>query len=223
MRNFFNLDSKFYKYGTILADMMILTLLWTITSLPLITVGASTTAMYYVTTREISHREGYVSKDFFRSFRQNFFQATGATIIYGIAIFILSVNIYALPASSILYPIQFVILAVVILQLVFVYPVLSRFKLKFFQLLATSFMWSIRHFFTSITCLALLAAIYFMVLRWPMSFLVCAGAYGFITSLMFMKIFRKYVPEMDTDKYDEMKRLGLVDGQNIDEAKTEEE
>ena len=68
MEKWFGLDSKFYKFGTLIGDLIILTLLWTICCLPIVTIGASTTALYYVTTRQLSDREGYVSKGFFQEF-----------------------------------------------------------------------------------------------------------------------------------------------------------
>jgi uncharacterized membrane protein YesL len=208
MNGFFGLDSKFYKYGTLLGDIMILTLLWTITSLPLITIGASTTALYYVTTRQLSNREGYVTKDFFRSFKQNFFEATGVTILFAVIFAVLGFNIRYLDADSKWFLVQFVLIAVAIAVLVFVFPILSRFKMGIFSLLGTSFSMAIGHFPTTITCLALLYAIYMIVMRWPILFVVCVGFYGLLTSLMFMRIFKKHLPLMDTDEYDEMKRNG---------------
>lgn len=222
MNGFFKLDGKFYKYGTILADIIVLTLLWTITSLPIITIGASTTAMYYVTTRAISNREGYVSKDFFRSFKENFLQATGASFILMAAFAFVIINIHTLPGSSLMFPIQFVLLAVLVAETAFIFPVLSRFKLRFFELFRTSFFLAVRHFPTTFTCIVLLYAIYMLVIRMPIAFVVCAGAYAFLTSLMFMRIFRKYLPDMDTDKYDEMKMNGELDTAN-QEIKEEKE
>ena len=218
MNNFLGLDSKFFKYGTILADIMILTLLWTLTSLPIITIGASTTAMYYVTTRQLSNREGYISRDYFRSFKENFFQATGVTILFAIIFAVLFINIQTLPAASVLFPIQFVLLAVAVAVLSFVFPVLSRFRFKFFELLRTSFFLAIRHFLTSITCVLLLYAVYMLVILWPIAFVICAGFYSLLTSLMFMRIFKKYLPEMDTDEYDEKKHRGMLDEINEGEV-----
>ena len=58
------------------ADMMILNLLFLTTCIPIFTIGASLTALHYVTLRMVSGEEGAVSKDYFRSFKQNFRQAT---------------------------------------------------------------------------------------------------------------------------------------------------
>lgn len=218
MREFFSIDGKFFKFGMMLWDVMVITFLWTITSLPIITIGASTTALYYVTTRMLSNREGYVARDFFRSFKENFFQATGVTILFGGAIFLVYFNLTVLSGKSVLFPIQFVIMAVLCATLAFIFPVLSRFKMKFFELIIQSFFLAAGHFVTAITCLCLLAAIALIVMRWPILFIICAGVYGLLTSLMFMHIFKKYLPEMDTDEYDEKKHQEILEN----EAKVED-
>jgi uncharacterized membrane protein YesL len=202
MNNFFKFDGKFYKYGTLIADIMILTILWLITSLPIITIGASTTALYYVTTRQLSNREGYVTKDFFKSFKQNFVKATGVTILFAIIISVLSFNIQYLSVESPFYFAQFVLLALALAVLSFVFPVLARFELTFFQLITKSFFLAIRHFLTSITCLVLMFAIYWLLMDYPILVILCPGVYAFITSLMFMRVFKQYLPEMDTEDYD---------------------
>lgn len=56
-------------------DLLLVNLLFVVCSLPIVTIGASATAMYYVLGR-IRRQEGTVTKDFFRSFRENFRQAT---------------------------------------------------------------------------------------------------------------------------------------------------
>ena len=56
-------------------DFLLVNLLFVVCSLPVVTIGASATAMYYVLGR-IRRQEGTVTKDFFRSFRENFRQAS---------------------------------------------------------------------------------------------------------------------------------------------------
>ncbi len=202
-------DSKFYKWGTLLADLIILTVLWLICSLPIITMGAATTALYYVTTRQLSNREGYVSRDFFRSFRKNFFQATLVEIILGIISVALFINILMLDRStvlgSILFPIQFVILYELTIVTIYIYPILSRFEFKTVQLFKTAFFMANRHLMTTITCFVLFVAAILVVFRFYILIFVCAGFYAILTSLMFMHLFRKYIPEMDMDSFEDMR------------------
>lgn len=208
MGKWFSLDSKLYKFGTILGDLIILTILWTLCSLPIITIGASTTALYYVTTRQISNREGYVTRDFFKSFKQNFVQSTIITVLIGLIIVILYINTHSFVPDTtidvIIYLIQYVILYEVLIFSIYVFPVLSRFNLKFGALIKTALFMANRHLLTTFSCAILLVAMNFLLYRWGVFIILCAGVYAIVTSFMFMKIFRKYVPDIDVDRPEDL-------------------
>jgi len=55
---------------------MVLNLLWCICSIPIFTIGASTTAVYYVTLKLVRDEEDGTFRSFFKSFKENFKQAT---------------------------------------------------------------------------------------------------------------------------------------------------
>lgn len=75
------IDNPFFRFMGRLGDLVVLNLLWTLCCLPVVTAGASSTALWYV-ARKIAAKEDYtVSRDFFRSFRQNFRQALAVWII----------------------------------------------------------------------------------------------------------------------------------------------
>lgn len=69
-------DSPVIAFLNKMTDLILLNLLWLICCLPIITIGASTTAMYYVCIISIRQGDGYVIKRFFKSFTENFKQAT---------------------------------------------------------------------------------------------------------------------------------------------------
>ena len=81
MAEFFNLDNPIWRFMGKVFDMMVLTVLWVVTSLPVFTIGASTTALYYAGMKLAKDQEGYVVKDFFHSFRENFRKNIGWTIL----------------------------------------------------------------------------------------------------------------------------------------------
>ena len=56
-----------------------------------------------------------------------------------------------------------------------------------------------RHLFTTFTCIVLFIALIAICRYNLMLVTVCAGVYGWLTSMMFMKLFRKYLPMMDVD------------------------
>ena len=76
MKGFFSLESPLFRFIDTVANIFILTVIWTICSIPIVTIGASTTALFYVTLRMVHNEESYVSKNFWKGFRTNFKQAT---------------------------------------------------------------------------------------------------------------------------------------------------
>ena len=59
-----------------LIDLIVAGLLWLVCSLPLLTVGASSTALYYAVAKCVRHNRGRLTPTFFHGFRSNFRQAT---------------------------------------------------------------------------------------------------------------------------------------------------
>ena len=76
MDTLFSADSALMRGLTRLADVMILNLLFIVTSLPVVTLGASLTALNFTAMRIGTGECVSVTGDYFRSFRQNFRQAT---------------------------------------------------------------------------------------------------------------------------------------------------
>ena len=81
MKNLFSLDNPVMRFLDKMADLIILNILFIVCGIPIITLGASATAMCYVTLKMRDKEEGSVFRNFFRAFRQNFAQATLIWII----------------------------------------------------------------------------------------------------------------------------------------------
>ncbi len=59
-----------------IGDMICLNLMWLICCIPIITIGASTTALYAVMLRMVKNEEGYIFRGFLKAFKTNFKQST---------------------------------------------------------------------------------------------------------------------------------------------------
>ena len=81
MNRFFNMDNKFFVFMGRVADLLLLNFLCILCCIPVVTAGASITALYYVTLKMARDEESYIARSFFRSFKQNFKQATIINII----------------------------------------------------------------------------------------------------------------------------------------------
>jgi len=83
------------------ADLMILNILAMICCIPIFTTGAALTALHYMSLKIVRGEECYIVKGFFKSFKQNFKQATVIWLILLVAIFILVGDFYIMQNSGI--------------------------------------------------------------------------------------------------------------------------
>ena len=78
----FSLENPIWKFIGNLADFFLLSCLWYLCCLPVVTAGAATTALYYVTLKMARGQEGQLIPAFFHSFKQNLKQATALWVGY---------------------------------------------------------------------------------------------------------------------------------------------
>ena len=78
---FLNYESKPSQFIIKLCYSCLLNLLWAVCSLPVFTIGASTTALWYASLKVVRGQEYNAGALFFRSFKQNFKQATQLWLI----------------------------------------------------------------------------------------------------------------------------------------------
>ena len=64
-----------------ICDMVCLNVLWLICCIPIVTIGAATTALYTVMLKMVKNEEGYIFRGFFKAFKSNFKQSTIIWII----------------------------------------------------------------------------------------------------------------------------------------------
>ena len=76
MSSLFSINSPLWEMTDKLVRFLWLSILWSICSIPVVTMGASTTALYSVTLKYVRGEEGYLTSSFFRAFRENFRQST---------------------------------------------------------------------------------------------------------------------------------------------------
>lgn len=121
------------KLLTGLADLMWLNVLAIITSLPVFTIGASITAMETVFMRMLHKEEVFVTREYFKAFKDNFKQATVIWMIMLPIIFVIGFDqIYFLTDNSefgIFLKAASIVLGVVFLGVfLYIFPLQARYK-----------------------------------------------------------------------------------------------
>jgi len=204
MRDIFSLEGPLNKFGGYIADTLILSLMWILFSIPLFTIGASTAALFYVSTRRIADREGYITSDFWHAFKSNFKKATKLWLMVVVLALILIFNIFNAEQVGRMGPFILVAQIIFLIQLwfifIFLFPMTARFDMGIKQTLKSSFFMANRHILTSITCTVLIVAIILAIaLSGGLMFFAAPGIYAMLSSYMIMRVFKKYRPEMDKD------------------------
>ena len=132
MNGLFAPDSRFMRYLNRFADLMILNLLFLLTSIPIFTIGASLTALYSVCFHLGTDREGSTFRDYFAAFKENFRQATSLFLL--LLLWLMGTGgaavIFCFMAGWMHYLfVPFAVLfIVVVLVASYVFPLLSRFE-----------------------------------------------------------------------------------------------
>ena len=228
MSNFFNMDNGLFRALGKLADLMLLNILFLVCSLPIFTIGASFTAMYYVTLKLAENEEGYIARGFWKSFKQNFKQATIIWLIllfFGIVL-VLDLLILKDSTGTFVTVLRVVITATMIIYaliLLYVFPILARFYNSVKDTFKNAFIMAVvnlpRTFVMLVICAAAVLAtflntytLWYGILIWMMAGFALVA---FANSFFFKKIFAKYTPADPTEDED-------PDNWNLDEIEKTE-
>lgn len=207
MGSLFNLDNPVWAFMGRIADLVILNILAIVCSIPIITIGASWTAMYYVTIRIEKREEGYVIRDFFRSFRTNFKQATliWLLVIAVAAVFGGDILIYRMIPDQIpkLVMIAISILAFLALATtLYVFPLLARFENTTRNMIKNAFVLAVVDIpftliFIVLLILPVIVAVFVIELA-PFLLMLGVSLPAYLSSKLFVRIFRRIEPKERT-------------------------
>lgn len=236
MSKIFDADNGFFRFMTRVADALILNLFFLITSLPVVTIGASYTALYYYCTKAVANEEGYLWKSYWKSFKTNFVQGflmEAFFVIVGVILYIDIKFLYGKFTASgalgwrILFFIVIGMALVAVLTFMYAFPLLSRFDNSTFRIIKNAAFMSIRHLPQTVPLLLILGvAVLLGYFLFPVSLFFIVGAWVYISSIFFYKVLDRYMPK--DERYDEDYYLGneenpesaetAHDGENSEDA-----
>ena len=217
MDKLFNMDNKFFTVMGRVADLIMLNVVCLICCLPIVTIGASLTALHYVTLKMARNEESYIIRSFFKSFKQNFKQATVINLIMLAVAAILYMDLRIVgniggTMSQVLYIVFFAFAILYMMVFLYIYPVLAKFYNSIKNTFRNAFLMSIRHLPYTLL-MAVITLIPFAVFFVPnvraqsLLFMVLIlfgiSLEAFINGHFLVKIFDNYIPaDADTQNTD---------------------
>lgn len=202
MNDFFSHEGPVFAFLDKVGQLIILSILWILGCLPLVTIVPSTTALYYGVMKSVRRDRGRAAGEFLRSFRGNLRRGIPITLLLAVPAALMCVNLRMLGAgepslNSGLGAANILLLILLAMTAVYICPVLSRFDMGIGNALKLSFVMAVRFLPCTLLIIAaavLLGYLQFFVLPMPavllLPALVCFG----VTFLM-EKALRKYMPE----------------------------
>lgn len=212
MGKLFNPDSPVMRFLARMADLMILNIIVTICCLPILTTGAAITAMNYVVLKMVRGEEGYIVKDFFKSFKMNFKQATIIWCIMLLFILIFIGDYWIVMFSGVSFPegLSVVLMAVAILLFVvstYIFPVLARFDNTVKNTIKNGCIMSImavpKAILMAVLIVAPVAVLYFTPQLIPLVILFGFSAPAYLSAMMYSGTLRKFEPQQEEETVDE--------------------
>ena len=203
---FLDIDSPFMQAMGKVADLMWLNILTMLCCAPIITVGASLTAMHYMALKIVRGEECYITKDYFKSFKANFKQATLIWLLMLFIILVLAGDFYimknsGLEFSSTMQMLLMVVVIIVMFTSTFIFPVLAKFDNTILRTIKNAFFIGTLQFPKTILMMILTVApavlfIFFPQIT-PIVFLFGFSAPALVSAMLYNKFFQKLEDQMN--------------------------
>lgn len=208
----FGIDTPFFRLMSMIGDLMLLNLMWIVFSLPVITIGASTTALLYTGMKLARGRDGYVVSNFWKSFKLNLKQST---VIWLLLLLFGGALGYAgwfwmnreSGISRILAVLAIGLAILYLIELMFVFAVQAKFTNTIMNTMKNALVMGIQNFPITILCIVgvgLLAGLnYTFFAANILTLVIGIGALGWVLGMLYNLAFRKYLPKEEKRKDDE--------------------
>ena len=206
----FNWDNIVFQMLGKLVDCVWVSILWVICCIPVFTIGASTTALYYTVHKSIRGDRGYTTRTFFGAFRDNFKAATLPYLIWLAVMIVLGCDAYityqVLKTGSMkgaFFYFFLIMIAVAIMWSAFLFPYIARFENTVKQTLKNAFLLMVRHLPWSLLLLVILVASVLSVYIIPVLLVVIPAVASIVFDFILERLFRRYMSPEDLEREEE--------------------
>lgn len=201
-----SLDSPFFEKGDRVGELFFAGFLWLLFSLPIVTIGPASSALYYTTVKVVRRKRDTVWRSFIGAFKSNLKQGILITCLY-LAVFLIVLlgfmagkNVQAGTELSMLAAAGFVVCIPFVLILPWIFPIISRFQAGILKQLQYAVCMALGHLPTTLGLIFLLLCTVFFMYLLPFLLLVLPGIYTWLSSMMIERVMKGYMKK-ELEKY----------------------
>ena len=200
--NFFNPDNWLWRGFGRIADFFLLSILWMVCSIPVITVGAASIALYDTVAHCFRYQEGGMVGRFFRTFKKELGRGILLTVVWTVAAWLLNAS-YQITTQlgdgstfwTVLSLVYFVILLIPVGMACWAIGLESRFSYSFGQLHKNAALFTLAYLPRTIAIVLIFALFYNVLMILPFMVMFLPAIMVNLQSMFMEPAFRKYMPE----------------------------
>ncbi len=189
-----------YHFLTTLSQLVVVGILWLFTSIPLITLGASTAALYYSIVTVIREDSTDVTKKYFRAFRENFKQSLVPSILlmlYGVVMTMELSDAYLGKSGHFLPPFAWFVIALLLLTFcITLFALMARYQTSLPALVYLAFTLLFQNVKVSFGLLGMLIVSALIILYAPGLGFILPGIVLFFYSFLLEPVFLQYIKKL---------------------------
>lgn len=202
--NLFSFNSWLSRFLYLVADIVLFHVLWIIFSLPIVSMGASTTALYYCCMKRIRRDEGYITRNFIQAFKSNFKQATLIWLVILLSGAVLFTDLrIGMAVGGVIGRFMLISCSILLIPffctVLYIFPVQAKFENRIIDNLKNAFLMSLSNFKFTLFLIFIIITFVLLTLTFPpfigLMMISGMGIYAYLSSGIYVYVFRKYIPE----------------------------
>ena len=172
MNTLFNPDNPFWNFVGKIVGLCVLSMLFTLCCIPIVTIGPACAALYYAVVKSIRRERGYPATEFLHAFRDNLKKGIPITLILlALAAMLFFTDIPLIfgfintgTINNTLTLVLFILKVVLLLGVsAWIFPFMSRFEQKIPALFGYALLFMIRNIFSSLVLIVFLVLVIFVI------------------------------------------------------------
>lgn len=210
----FNVNNKFFSGLGKLVDCVWLSLLWFFCCIPVVTIGASSSALYYAVHKSIRGNQGYTTVNFFSAFKSNFKQATLSYLVWLVVMLVqfgdclITGELLKTGSSLGLFYYFFLVLTVMGTGWgCYLFPYVARFENTIKMTLKNTVLLEIRHLPWSFLMMVLILVSVIVIYIMPLVLFFWPALLTLIFDYILERLFRQYMSKEDLERELENDRI----------------
>lgn len=199
-QSIFSSQTGFARFMSMLADILIIGILWIILCLPVVTAGTSTIAAYYAMAKVVRYGVGSPAKEFFHGFKVNIKQSIVMNILFVIAAALVVIDCYYTwnnrsTVNDAMFLVMCLVGFIVLSVAIYFCVLMSRFSKTVMQFLRDAFILAFRYLYITVGIIVVMTGLIVLIYLMPWSIAYFPGLFMFGLTYPMEWILHKIMPK----------------------------